>query len=219
MHDEYGTFEHLLFLLCIVLLSKGLFVDWLSQLSVRKLIMFFGPVCTEWGEPGDAYSLSNEGRTATRTGEGLTTVLHSASSSYTAGDTLILRILDSSDVSPGDGLAIVCDKQDEDSCNRSGAIFVNTYGELCYKISLDEQVFVNKVKVMIFFIYSSFIMHLCSQLFFCVFFFCLINQPAIFPIPSWMTKTLTIHNFRKLYNPPCLCAPLTSTILYYSQYP
>lgn len=84
----------------------------------------------QWGDGGEAYSLSNEGRTATRTGEGLTCVLHSASGSYTAGDTLILRFLDSADVSPGDGLAIVCDKQDGDSCNRTGAIFVNTYGEV-----------------------------------------------------------------------------------------
>ncbi|KAK7112486.1 cytokine receptor-like factor 3 [Littorina saxatilis] len=81
----------------------------------------------QWGDNGEAYSLSNEGRTATRTSEGLTCVLYSASSSYTAGDPLILRILDSADVSPGDGLAILCDKQ-EDSCNRSGAIFINTYG-------------------------------------------------------------------------------------------
>ncbi|KAL8562546.1 hypothetical protein ACOMHN_045811 [Nucella lapillus] len=45
-------------------------------------------------------------------------------------DTLIMRFLDSADVSPGDGLAIVCDNDDGDSCNRTGAIFINTYGEV-----------------------------------------------------------------------------------------
>jgi hypothetical protein len=82
-----------------------------------------------WAEGGESYSLSNEDRTATRTSEGLTQVLYSKGPSYVAGDTLILRMLDSADVSPGDGLAIVSDCGDQDSCNRSGAIFVNTYGE------------------------------------------------------------------------------------------
>ena len=94
----------------------------------------------EWGEAGEAYSLSNEGRTATRTGDGLTCMLYSHGNTYTAGDTLILRILDSADVSPGDGLAIVYDKQDEESCNRSGAIFINTYGELEMLVLLDSNV-------------------------------------------------------------------------------
>lgn len=97
------------------------------QLIIHDLLGFQSP---EWGQAEEAYSLSNESRTATRTGEGLTCVLYSNNSTYTAGDTLILRILDSADVSPGDGLAIVYDKQDEDNCNRSGAIFINTYGEL-----------------------------------------------------------------------------------------
>lgn len=57
-------------------------------------------------------------------------MLYSDSNTYTAGDTLILRILDSSDISPGDGLAIVYGKEDTDSCNRPGAVFINTYGEL-----------------------------------------------------------------------------------------
>ena len=83
---------------------------------------------SEWGDPGQSYCLSNEGRTATRTSEGLTRILYSAGNSYVAGDSLILRILDSADVSPGDGLAILSD-QKEDGCNRAGAIFVNTYGK------------------------------------------------------------------------------------------
>ncbi|KAL8588929.1 hypothetical protein ACOMHN_012967 [Nucella lapillus] len=75
----------------------------------------------QWGEDGgEAYSLSNEGRTATRTGEGLTCVLHSASSSYTAGDTLIMRFLDSADVSPRRWIGHCV----------TGAIFINTYGEV-----------------------------------------------------------------------------------------
>lgn len=84
----------------------------------------------QWGDVGEAYSLSNEGRTATRTGEGMTRILHSVTDSYVAGDALNLHILDSADVSPGDGLAIVCDNHDDDSCNRPGAIFVNTYGNV-----------------------------------------------------------------------------------------
>lgn len=86
-----------------------------------------------WGDGGEAYSLSNEGRTATRMGEGLTKVLYSDISSYAAGDTLVFRILDSADVSPGDGLAIVLDINDDESCNRHGAIFVNTYGNILMK--------------------------------------------------------------------------------------
>ena len=43
-------------------------------------------------------------------------------------------------MSPGDGLAIVYDKQDEESCNRSGAIFINTYGELEMLVLLDSNV-------------------------------------------------------------------------------
>lgn len=83
-----------------------------------------------WAEAGESYSISNEGRTTTRTSEGLTQVLYSNGASYTAGDTLILRVLDSADVSPRDGLAIVSDNSDEDSCNRPGAIFINTYGKV-----------------------------------------------------------------------------------------
>lgn len=84
----------------------------------------------QWNEGGEAYSLSNERRTATRTGDGLTCVLHSLTNSYVAGDTLNLHVLDSADVSPGDGLAIVFDNHSDDSCNRPGAIFVNTYGNV-----------------------------------------------------------------------------------------
>ncbi|KAK7493342.1 hypothetical protein BaRGS_00015468 [Batillaria attramentaria] len=84
----------------------------------------------QWSDAGEEYSLSNEGRTATRTGEGLTCVLYSATNSYAAGDALNLHILDSADVSPGDGLAIVCNNCDDNSCNRPGAIFVNTYGNV-----------------------------------------------------------------------------------------
>ena len=81
-----------------------------------------------WMDVGEAYSLSNERKTATRSGEGLTRVIYSDGNSYTAGDTLIFHILDAADVSPGDGLAIVVNDSDEESCNRPGAIFINTYG-------------------------------------------------------------------------------------------
>ena len=44
----------------------------------------------------------------------------------------MLRILDSADTSPGDGLAIARYNGNSTSCKRLGAIFVDTYGKLSY---------------------------------------------------------------------------------------
>ncbi|CAG5119599.1 unnamed protein product, partial [Candidula unifasciata] len=78
----------------------------------------------------NAYTLSNENKTATRTSEGVTHVLYSNKPSFLPGNMLTIKVLDDADKSPGDGLCISLDNKAKEAFGQDGFVYVNLYGNV-----------------------------------------------------------------------------------------
>ncbi|KAK0058945.1 cytokine receptor-like factor 3 isoform X1 [Biomphalaria pfeifferi] len=85
----------------------------------------------QWGPTdNNAYSLSNENKTATRTCEGVTHVLYSNVASFIPGYSLTIKVLDDADKSPGDGLCISVKNTETMAFGQEGVVYVNLYGSV-----------------------------------------------------------------------------------------
>ncbi|ESO81995.1 hypothetical protein LOTGIDRAFT_237190 [Lottia gigantea] len=84
----------------------------------------------QWTSNQEGYYCGYEEKTITRTDKGLTTVIYSNIPSYAPGDQISFKCLETGEKSFTDGIGLAGNKEDMDSLERQGAIFVNTNGSV-----------------------------------------------------------------------------------------